>query len=500
MKRIWGAAAAAIVLAGLYSVPALALEAPEGDEIADGIYVEDVSLGGKTYEEANAELDRLVEELRQTPVTVTFGGTVSEDGTVSTDKMLNTTLGDLGLSCRNETVLEGVQNVGKQGNAIVRYKQLKDLEKKKLVFELEYEIDDTAVNDFIQNNAPDFNEDVVDATITKNGGSFVVTPSAVGMSVDLEGTVKALKEAALSWESTEPLTVAAVVTETQPKYSYEALASIQYMMGDQKTYYNGAAGRNHNLVLGASLINGAVILPGETWSANAAMEPYTPDRGWQQGGSFTPDGKVEQTYGGGICQISSTLYNAAVKAEVGIAQRNNHSMVVTYLPFSQDAAIADDVKDLKLRNDYDFPIYIEGYASGGTLYFAVWGGQPGRHVELRSVTISYQEPSIEYQDDPTLPVGTEERVVSGHPGVRSAAYKQVFDENGQLIEETLLSEDSYRMSPHIYRRGTMPVPETPAETEPQPTEPQPPEPQPTEPQPTESTAGGSGTPESGGAQ
>lgn len=470
MRRFFRTALTAAAVSALCAFPAYALEAPEREEIADGIYVEDVSLGGKTYEEATAAVKELVEARRQTPVTVTFGGTVLEDGTVETDKVLTSTMGDLGLYCKNGNLLEGVEDVGKYGNVIDRYKQLKDLKEDKLVFELDYEWKESRIEDFINENAPGFNAETVESTITKEGEAFVVTPSVVGMSVDTEATIQTLKEAVMSHESTEPLTVAGVATETPPVRSYEMLSAIQYKMGEQFTNYSGAAGRNSNLVLGASLINGALIMPGEVWSANAAMEPYTVERGWAYGASYKSDGTVEQTLGGGICQISSTLYNAALKAEVGIAQRNNHSMIVRYLPFSQDAAIADDVKDLKLQNNYDFPIYIEGYASGGQLYFAIWGAQPGRDIRIRSVTRYYQEPSISYRDDPSKPVGTEGRIASGHPGVGSAAYKQVW-ENGVMVEETLLSEDSYRMSPHIYWRGTQPLPEPVTEA---PTQAQPP--------------------------
>lgn len=464
MKRYLGAATAALLLAFTWTTPALALEVPEGEEFAAGIYVEEMSLAGMTHEEATEALKQHVEELKQTSVTVTFGGKTEEDGTVTTEKTLETTLGDLGLTWSNTDILDGVDKVGKVGSLLNRYKQLKDLNESNLVFELEYEIDEKVVADYIKKEAVQFNAEMVDATITKTEEGFDVTPSVVGMVVDLEATAEKLAAEALAWEKKEPLTVAAVVEETQPKYSYEALSSIKYAMGSQFTWYSGAADRNTNVKLGTSMINGTVILPGETWSANATMEPYTPERGWKKGGSFKPDGTVEYTYGGGICQISSTLYNAALKAEVGIAQRNNHSMIVTYLPYALDAAIADDVKDLKLRNDYDFPIYIEGTTKGGKLTFTVWGAQEGRDVRLSSVTTFFQEQTVTYVDDPTQPIGFEETISSGHPGVKATSYKRVYDKDGKLIEETILSKDSYRMSPDIVRRGTMEVP-TDAPTE-----------------------------------
>ncbi len=456
MRRYLGAAAAAMLLISLWSTPAFALEVPEGEEIAAGIYVEDMNLEGMTHEEAKQLLEQHVSELCQTPVTVTFGGTPDEAGVLQTDKKLETTLGELGLSWENADLLDGVDQVGKRGNMIERYKQLKDLNEKNLVFELEYAIDKDAVAGFVETNALQFNQAVVDATIKKVGDSFEVTHSVVGLEVNLQETIDKLAAEALAWESKEPLVVEAVVLETQPKYSYEALSSIQFNMGSAHTGYWGAADRNTNISLGTSMINGAVVLPGETYSANAAMEPYTPERGWKKGGSYAPDGTVEYTYGGGICQISSTLYNAVLKAELGIVQRNNHSMVVGYLPYALDAAIADDVKDLKFRNDYDFPIYIEGVTAGGRLTFTIWGAQPGRDVRLSSVTTLNEAPTTKYIDDPNLPLGYEEVISEGHPRVKATSYKRVYDAEGKLIEETILSQDTYRMGQTLAKRGTNP--------------------------------------------
>ncbi|MCI8514170.1 MAG: hypothetical protein HFI93_06010 [Lachnospiraceae bacterium] len=449
---------AAVCFACCFSFPSLAVEAPEGEDIAQGVYVEEIDVSGMTHEEALAALDGRTAAIAQAPVTITFGGTVAEDGTVTTDKILTTTLGELGLSCTNRDVIDGVEQVGRTGSLVYRYKQLKDLDNENLVFDLTYSLDETIVNDFINNNSAPFNVEPVNATIRKNGNGFSVTDSQVGMSVDAAGTAAALMAAGGSWESSEPLSVAAVVSETQPYYTKEALSTIQNKLGEGETKYSGgdSLGRNINLKVGTALIDGSVVMPGEVFSANAAMEPYTEDRGWAYGGSYTADGKVEQSLGGGICQISSTMYNAALKAEVGIAQRNNHSMTVNYLPIGLDAAIAGDWKDLKIQNNYATPIYIECYASRGTLYFAIWGQETrpaNRTVNYYSVeTGSWEEPPV-YEDDPTLPLGKEEVSYNGSVGRTSVTYKEV-KIDGVVTETTVISEDYYRASAKVIRRGT----------------------------------------------
>lgn len=449
---------AAACMACCFSFPSLAVEAPEGEEIAQGVYVEDIDVGGMTHEEALAAVNNRTAAIAQAPVTITFGGTVAEDGTVSTDKILTTTLGELGLTCTNSDVINGVEQVGRTGSLVYRYKQLKDLDNENLVFDLTYTLDENVVNDFIANNSAPFNVEPINATISKNGDSFSVTDSQVGMTVDVAGTAAAVMEAGASWESSEPLNVAAAVAETQPYYTREALSTIQNRLGSGETKYSGgdSLGRNINLKVGTSLINGSIVMPGEVFSANAAMEPYTEERGWAYGGSYTADGQVEQTLGGGICQISSTMYNAALKAEVGIAQRNNHSMTVSYLPIGLDAAIAGDWKDLKIQNTYDTPIYIECYASRGTLYFAIWGQETrpaNRTVNYYSVeTSSWEEPPI-YEDDPSLPLGQEEVSYNGSVGRTSVTYKEV-KIDGVVTETTVVSEDYYRASAKVIRRGT----------------------------------------------
>ena len=159
---------------------------------------------------------------------------------------------------------------------------------------------------------------------------------------------------------------------------------IKDVLGTYTTDYGSSPyGRKVNVVNGASKINGSVVYPGETFSVYKTVSPFTAENGYALAGSYE-NGQTVQTYGGGICQVSTTLYNAVIRAELKIKERHPHSMTVHYVPRSADAAIAGTYKDMKFENQYDFPIYIEGRANGSAITFTVYGEKtnPERTVEF----------------------------------------------------------------------------------------------------------------------
>ena len=138
------------------------------------------------------------------------------------------------------------------------------------------------------------------------------------------------------------------------------------------------------------MISGSLIFPGESFSVTAAVAPFTAENGYEPAPSYE-ENRVVDSYGGGICQVSTTLYNAVLKAELEVTARSNHTMVVNYVDLSKDAAIAEGVMDLAFVNTTDAPIYIVGYAYGGTLSFTIYGHETrpaNRSIEFVSETTS----------------------------------------------------------------------------------------------------------------
>ena len=189
-------------------------------------------------------------------------------------------------------------------------------------------------------------------------------------------------------------TVKAEVSYEDAQIVSEDLSGITDVLGSYSTYYgDGDEGRTMNVESGAQHVGGTLVQPGEEVSVNALMEPYTEENGYAMAASFE-NGEVVDSMGGGICQVSTTLYNALLLSEVEITERYAHSMLVSYVEPSMDAAIADDVKDLKFRNNKEDPIYIESVLSDGNVGFNIYGKETrpeNRSIEFESETIETTE-------------------------------------------------------------------------------------------------------------
>ena len=439
-------AAACVLAAGILLVPP---EAVEAGTLPAGITVGGVDLTGMTGEEADQKIEQYVEDMSNQEITLTIDG-----------NEITTTAKELGFTWTNQEEIEETADRYAGGNLLERYLNLKTLEKEPLKLDVETSVDAAKVAQFVESKCSAFIREAKDAEITRVNNAFQITESVVGLDVDIDATKKALDEA-LKGGLKEPVTIAAVVAEAQPARKSEDLAMIQDVLGTFSTNFStGNISRSKNLTNGASKVNGCVLMPGEEFSAYVYLTPFTIANGYAAAGSYE-NGRVVDTIGGGACQLCTTMYNAALQAEMEITQRQNHSMVVGYVKPSQDAAIAGTIKDLKFKNPYDAPIYIEGAVSGGTLTFTIYGKETrpaNREVKYVSETLGASDPGAPtIKVDPSLRPGAKVLEQSAHRGLRSRLWKYVYVD-GVETEKEILHTDTYMASKAIYRVG----PELPA--------------------------------------
>lgn len=414
----------------------VAVDAEQEKTIPNTVYIGDVDVSGMTVEEAERALDAHVDTLQDTVFTLTTG-----------DTSIQVSAEDLGLEVLNTEVIEEAVNLGRTGNLIARYKDKKDLEKESKIFELEYFVDNTKVETLLGVNAENLNQEAVNSSLERVDGEFSIIEGTNGIAVDVDESVKIIQDyVQKEWE--EENSVIELATEvTEPKGTPEELGKVQDLLGSFSTdYSSSAAGRAKNVENGCSKINGTVLYPGDQFSVYEAVSPFEAENGYELAGSYE-NGTTVQTYGGGICQVSTTLYNAVIKAELQIDERYNHSMIVNYVKPSMDAAIAGTSKDLKFTNNTDAPIYIEGYTSGRQIYFNVFGEETrpeNREVSYVSETLSETPPGITFQADGTKPIGYLGTVQSSHTGYTAKLWK-VVTVNG--VEESRTEFNSSRYNP-----------------------------------------------------
>lgn len=409
----------------------------------EGIYVGEFSLGGLTKEQAKAEIEDYIAGLTDRGVTLDVDGNEIE-----------TTAKDLGYVCTNEKALEEAEDHAVGGCLIRQYMERKDLEKEPVHISLGASVDEATIQALVKEKSNNITDEVKDATITRKNGKFEITAEQSGMAVDVKATMDKLNEALAL--GTDDVTVQAVVSKQEPKIRKEDLETISDVLGSCTTAYaSSGASRSGNIANGVSKINGHVLMPGETLSGYECMQPFTVENGYFTAAAYE-NGQVVDSVGGGVCQIASTLYDAALNAELEIAQRQNHSMIVTYVKPSMDAAIAGTYKDIKITNNYSTPIYVEGTTAGKTVTFTIYGKETrpaNRKVEYISETLNTIDPGAPQQKvDNSLRPGETKQVQSAHVGYKSRLWK-VVTVDGVEKERTILHTDTYNPSKAIVLVG-----------------------------------------------
>lgn len=288
---------------------------------------------------------------------------------------------------------------------------------------------------------------VQDAYYTQN--PFTIYPESDGIDFDKENAKAMLVE-----EKSEYI-IPLIITKPTKTVKEIGTEAFPDLLATFSTKYAASnVNRTTNLRLAAQKVNGTVLLPGQEFSYNKTLGERTIQAGYKEAAVFS-NGEVVNGLGGGICQISSTLYDAVVMANLNVTVRRNHQFVTSYVPAGKDATVVYGSQDFKFVNSRKYPVRIEATVSGGIATVKVWGIKEEVEYDIsietkKTATIAY---TTQYIQDPSLPVGTEVVKQAGSNGRKVEAYK-VVRLNGQVVSSTLLSRDTYNAMKKIVRVGT----------------------------------------------
>ncbi|MBQ6843404.1 MAG: VanW family protein [Agathobacter sp.] len=444
MKKIKVFAVALLLVAGTFlftNEHIFKADVSADAKIEQGVYIGGVDVSGMTAEEATNAVNAYVENVKAQTITL-----------VGPKANLELTLGEgMGLTAKTEAAVQEAVAVGRAGNLISRFKTLQDLEKENYVIDMGFAIDKQLVGETLYNKAGKINVESIDNGLKIENGQFVFVPGQAGDEVDIVTAVNELNaHISTDWElavvENEEFKLNSIVS--QPRGTEEELSVVKDLLGSFSTNYRSSgAGRAKNVENGASKINGTILYPGDELSVYELVNPFTKENGYELAGSYL-NGETVESFGGGICQVSTTLYNAALKAELEITQRYNHSMIVTYVDPSADAAIAGTYKDLRFKNQYDFPVYIEGTWSNRNITFNIYGVETraaNRTVAYVSETINVNDPLTEFTLDPAQPLGVFAQTRAEHIGYTAKLWK-VVKVDGVEQERTEVNKSTYQAS------------------------------------------------------
>lgn len=282
-----------------------------------------------------------------------------------------------------------------------------------------------------------------------NEEPFEIYPEVNGIDFDVDEVKKLLE--------TDQEEYIIKLTITKPKVTINDLSAIAFkdVLATFSTRYDVSnVDRTTNLKLATKKINGTILGAGEEFSYNRIVGERTIAAGYKEAKVYS-NGEVVDGIGGGICQISSTIYNAAVLANLDITQRRNHQFVTSYVPAGRDATVVYGSQDFRFKNTRKYPVKIEVTVNNGVAKATIYGikEKPEYEVSIQTRTVSTIPFTTTYKEDSSMAVGEERVQKKGVNGLVTEAYK-VVTSNGSVVSKTLLSKDVYNAMAQIIVRGT----------------------------------------------
>lgn len=424
-----------IICTGLY------IRLFNSSKIFPGIFINDINVGRLTPGEARSEIDeRLKKQLDEFIIQLVYGY-----------NSWDLTSGDIDLCYLLDDSIERAYKLGREGNCFYRMKTVLNLRKSPQIIKLTPSYDLSRVEDKINEISEIINRLPVDAKIERKNGNFIITKEVSGTEIDGEVLKHNILVAINDFNS---VLINIDAKNIGPKITGEALNSIKDLIGGSVTTFSSQdRGRSENIKIAVNAINNTVLMPGEEFSFNDSTGPRSAEAGYKEA-SVIVGGEFTVGIGGGVCQVSTTLYQAALKSDMEIASRQNHGLPVSYVPLGQDATVAYGYIDLKFKNDKEYPIYIEGFVKGEEIHIKLYGKKTDNtYINLKSDVLEVIEPKMQMKKDENMYLSEKKVGKSGKRGYRTATYK-VYLQGGSEVEKELVSKDYYPPRDGIIIEGT----------------------------------------------
>lgn len=400
-------------------------------KIFPGITINGIDVSGKNRGEAISLLDKQLKKIESKNINVQ-----------AKNKTFTINFSELNTKYNIEETVDIALSTGKSEGMKEQYNWIKGKYNKEI--ETHFTYSDDKIQEFKEKIKKEVNSEPKEAKLTVVGDKINITESSVGYTID-EAQFDQEIYNNMNGRNTEDINIVLTINETKPKATKELLSKVNGKIGSFTTTYRSVEGRDTNLKLATQFCDGKVVMPGEVFSYNEAVGKRSYERGFKDGGVFV-NNKLVQDVGGGICQVSTTLYRAAMQANLRSVERHNHSKLTSYSEPALDATVAWGALDYKFKNTYSSPIYIQGiFLNDGKVTFNIYGNveeKGNKTYDLVNEVLEKIPVKEVKKNDSTLPKGTIQVVSEGTEGVKAKSYFVTY-ENGKEIKRELISTDIY---------------------------------------------------------
>lgn len=413
------------------------------DTFYEGVRVEGIDLGNFTLQEGidilrGSKIEKFEQEIKLK---------VQES-----DYIHSISLRNLNLEYNFEEVATVAFTVGRSGNIFNKFIEVRNIKENPVDFSLETSYDFDNLETKLGEIAAKVEKEAVNAQFDFNKGDIRITESSEGIKLDKKSFLTEVSNMGDKVLQVESLVIPTI--KVQPEIPDDYYQKINGVISEFYTSFDRSAlGRNHNIKLSADAFKEMIVMPGEEVSYNKVTGPKQAQYGYREAPVIV-NGDLVPGMGGGVCQTSTTLYNALLLADLTIVERRNHSLPPGYVPNGTDAVVSIPYLDLVFRNDFDYPVMIDTKVEGSRVYFYVYGDKENRDYSVRIstshvATIPYK---VHENLDETLPPGTRELVQKGRNGYKVNTFKSIV-RGGEIVSTEQISHDYYKERDYIYKIG-----------------------------------------------
>ncbi|HBF4364411.1 VanW family protein [Clostridioides difficile] len=416
----------------------------KGEKIAKNTYVNGVNIGKLTKSQAKQELAK---KYKLENVDFNYN-----------DKSWKVKSKDLNLSTDLDKTVENAYNLNRKSAFFGNLSKTISAnfgKKSNLVVAINY--DKNKLKAEMEKIAKEIDVDVKDATLDISGEKVKVIPDSDGLKMDISKSMENFDNQTKKGNYKNEL----VVKATPAKVKKEQLANIDTNLGTYSTTFKTSQiNRSINIKLATDNISNVLLMPGETFSFNKHTGKRSKENGYKSA-PVIMEGEMEEDYGGGVCQVSSTLYNSVLYAGLEIVNVKNHTIPSSYVPKGRDATVADSGIDFLFKNNLKHPVYIKNYVSGNQIVCNIYGSaEDKQNITISTKLDGVSKTTMKRVNDPTMPKGKEKVDKSGRNAYSVSTYRTFNDANGKKIKTEKIANSYYPKKEGIILVGTMePKPE-----------------------------------------
>lgn len=432
-RRIWPVFVPVLIIAAFTAAFMILTKRYTGNTIRKGIRIENTDVSWLTAEDARALVeDGLKNSYGADKLTLVYE-----------ENKWDIKLSDIDYSFRVEDAVERAFSIGRDGNIFKKLIDSITLSKSGLELDVDVSFDRKKLRSRLEEIKEQCDSAAQNASVSYSGGKFKYTRDVPARELDVDTNLKLVENYLSKRDFGE---IELLVEEKEPEITYEAVKNVNSVISSFSTSFNkNDVNRTDNIKLACSRINNVLLMPGDEFSMNRELGPRTHANGYKQAPIIFKNELVPGT-GGGVCQVSSTLYNAVLMAGLKVTEREHHSMPLTYISPGRDATITESSIDFKFRNDLDHPVLINAGVTGNKLNISILGKKRDDGIEfrLKTKTIGVFKPKPEkiVLDESLEPGG---KVVERKPinGIKVILYREAY-RDGVLQWREKLNEDYYR--------------------------------------------------------